>query len=204
MKPKEFITKHGLENGWNPKKQNDFLADLTSELIAFLEYNKAANNIKGFDNAVRAIRQKWDSISNKMNGFLPEGMWRYFYATTIAKMREDMCPQQMAYRREQQEFRRKMREEREKEEQWFEEELRRAARERYEQLAFQYLILSACPVTEFMLLGLPVSATEDEVKNRYRELALKAHPDKGGSQEQFLKLTDAKNKCMKWASMGKE
>lgn len=65
MKPKEFIEKYGLETGWKAKYQNDFLQDMTSELLAFLEYNKAENNIKGFDNAVKVIRMKWDAISNK-------------------------------------------------------------------------------------------------------------------------------------------
>ncbi len=61
MKPKEFIQKYGIENGWNPKHQNNFIQDLSSELLAFLELNKALNNIKGFENAVKVIRMKWAS-----------------------------------------------------------------------------------------------------------------------------------------------
>lgn len=30
MKPKEFIQKYGIENGWNPKHQNNFIQDLSS------------------------------------------------------------------------------------------------------------------------------------------------------------------------------
>jgi hypothetical protein len=66
MKPKEFIEKYNLANGWNPRKQSQFLTDMTSELIALLELNHAQNNIKGFDNAVHVIRMKWDVISNKI------------------------------------------------------------------------------------------------------------------------------------------
>lgn len=43
MKPKEYIEKYGIQGGWNPKKQQEFLSDLTSELLAFCEYNKAVN-----------------------------------------------------------------------------------------------------------------------------------------------------------------
>ena len=69
MKPKEFIEKYGIQGGWNPKHQTNFLQDFTSELIVMLEYNKAVDNIKGFDNALRTIRQKWDAISNKIRFF---------------------------------------------------------------------------------------------------------------------------------------
>ena len=57
MKPKEFIEKYGIQGGWNHKHQTNFLHDFTIELIVMLEYNKAVDNIKGFDNALRTIRQ---------------------------------------------------------------------------------------------------------------------------------------------------
>lgn len=41
------------------------------------------------------------------------------------------------------------------------------------------------------ILGLPRNATAEEVKRRYRELASKAHPDKGGTVEQFQALQAA-------------
>jgi DnaJ family protein A protein 2 len=43
----------------------------------------------------------------------------------------------------------------------------------------------------YEVLGLPNTATHDEVKKAYRKLILLHHPDKGGDPEQFDKITKA-------------
>lgn len=43
----------------------------------------------------------------------------------------------------------------------------------------------------FAALGLTPSATKAEVKARYREMALLAHPDGGGSDQAFQELNQA-------------
>ena len=43
----------------------------------------------------------------------------------------------------------------------------------------------------FEILGLPESATSDEVKARWRDLAFKHHPDKGGDTSEFSKYRRA-------------
>ena len=42
-----------------------------------------------------------------------------------------------------------------------------------------------------MTLGVSVDASATEIKKAYRKLVLKAHPDKGGDQEKFLRITEA-------------
>ena len=41
-----------------------------------------------------------------------------------------------------------------------------------------------------VLLGLPVTASESEIKKRFRELAKKYHPDLGGNAEKFIEFKD--------------
>lgn len=41
------------------------------------------------------------------------------------------------------------------------------------------------------VLGLPPDATPAEIKSKYRQLALKHHPDKGGDAATFNKINEA-------------
>jgi hypothetical protein len=40
------------------------------------------------------------------------------------------------------------------------------------------------------MLGLSEGATTEDIKKRFRELALKYHPDKGGDSEKFIEILD--------------
>lgn len=205
MKPKDFIEKYKLTKGWNYKCQDAFLQDLTSELLALLEYYKAHNNIKGFDNAIRVIRAKWDSVSKKIPYGLPEKMWSYFWAKVVVDLREMFCPEEMERRRNEAQRRR---EERENREEWkrYQEEMFYRMYEQvfYERLALYYLLINEAPLESFAFMGLNSNSSEDEVKAKYRDLALSFHPDRGGNMEDFVKLTEHKNKCLKWISLNKK
>ena len=208
MKPKDFILKYGLNNGWNKYKQNEFLSDMTSELLALLETYQAENNIKGFDNAVNVIRMKWDAIDKKIPYGIPEKLWNYYFATTIAKIREQMCPTEMARRREEAAKRKAEWERREAERKFWERELYGDFfgdfySSFYERLAAMYLKIVAKPTESFKVLGLDENATEDDVKTAYRKLSLETHPDRGGDKDQFIAVTEAKNKCLSWLENNK-
>lgn len=43
----------------------------------------------------------------------------------------------------------------------------------------------------YQILGVKESATQDEIKKAYRKLAVEHHPDKGGSEETFKKISEA-------------
>lgn len=43
----------------------------------------------------------------------------------------------------------------------------------------------------YSTLGIPPTATDDEIKKAYRKLAMKHHPDRGGDEAQFKKISEA-------------
>lgn len=99
MKPKDYIRKYRLDEGWYPYAQESFLKDLSEDFSELLERNGANGNLHGFDNAVNEIRAKWDAISNKVRNGLPEGVWRFFYASAVIPERDRICPGMAEMRR---------------------------------------------------------------------------------------------------------
>lgn len=49
----------------------------------------------------------------------------------------------------------------------------------------------------YAILGVPSTATQDEIKTAYRRLAMKHHPDRGGALEEFQRIQDAYERLMK-------
>lgn len=193
MKPLDYVKKYKLDVNDN-FNHSEFVEDLKEDFTALLEVGKGFERLKGFENAVGAIRMKWDGINNKTRGQLPDKLWNYFYATVIAKSREKLFPEQMKARAEERERRQRMYEERKRFKDWDSSFFD----------WFSYLfgeaqrMMNTTPTQELSLLGLNESATEEDVKSAYRKLSLTHHPDKGGKQSVFVEITSAKNKCLKW------
>jgi DnaJ-class molecular chaperone len=51
-------------------------------------------------------------------------------------------------------------------------------------------------------LGLETGATEADVLTRYKELAKAAHPDRGGSAEEFQRLQELRDKALQEVALG--
>jgi len=43
----------------------------------------------------------------------------------------------------------------------------------------------------YQILGVNQNATQDEIKKTYRKLAVEHHPDKGGDENKFKKISEA-------------
>ena len=193
MKTKEYIEKYKL-NVNDKFNHNDFVEDLTYEFISLLEVGKAAENIKGFENATRAIRMKWDAINNKTVGQLPEKLWNFFWATVIVKTKEKLFPKEV---KRQQEIRDAKRKDWENRKRWEEEEFNSFFDWSFLSV---FNIRSITPTKELKLLDIEAgfTPTKEQVQAAYKKLALKHHPDKGGKQEDFVAITEAKNKVLNW------
>jgi len=193
MKTLEYVRKYNLDKGVN-FNHNEFVIDLTTDFTTLLEVGNSTKSFKGYNNTVNAIRMKWNAVNNKTMGQLPEKLWNYFYATVIVKLREELFHEEMQAQREKskrdyerrQEYRRF--EEREFNSDWF-----------YESLFVSLLRQMMIPTQSFATLGLDTSATKEEINSKYRELCMVHHPDKGGKQDNFIAITEAKNKAMMYA-----
>ena len=198
MKTQEYVKKFEL-NKSDKFNHTEFVADLANDFIVLLELNKAEDNIKGFDNALRALRMKWDAINNKTVGNLPEKLWGYFFATVVVKLREELCPKDMEKKRQLAEEKRKAWEARKAQEKWEEEQFKNWYWGGFNSFLGSLRKQVQPPISSFNILGLNhETSNADDVQKAYRKLAVKHHPDKGGKQEDFISITESKNKCLQW------
>lgn len=56
------------------------------------------------------------------------------------------------------------------------------------------------PVESLTILGLSLPCTRADVRRAYKRLAKKAHPDLGGSQQAFIKLKEAHDSALRFAT----
>lgn len=48
-----------------------------------------------------------------------------------------------------------------------------------------------CLSENYSILGIKRSASQEDIKNAFRQKALETHPDRGGSKEEFVKVREA-------------
>ena len=48
----------------------------------------------------------------------------------------------------------------------------------------------------FSRLGIPANSTKEQIEQAFREKARTAHPDRGGSSEEFIELIKAKEQAL--------
>lgn len=207
MKPKEYIKKYGLDGGH--VLDNNFIMDLQTDFEAIIEVQSKANwSHNKFKNCVTEIRQKWDSISNKCITALPENLWSYFYATVVGPKQDEMFGEMLRKQRA---------EKKRREEDYY--TFKKASETfginfddlfnsffkdgfgSHTKFSDRYSIgidfaVPQQPSKEFQTLGLNSDSTIEDIKNAYRKLAFQHHPDRGGSHEMFIKITEAKDKCL--------
>lgn len=198
MKPQEYVNKYRLDLS-DRFNHNEFIRDLSSDFISLLEFNKAEDNIKGFDNALRCIRSKFDAINNKTKGIIKESLWKYFFATVVCKLRDKLCAREVQIRQKQREEKRKEWQARNDMRKEYERQEREMFDEFYSNL-FNSILKprKIIPKDSYEILGLSLTASRDEVKKAYWELSHEHHPDKGGKQENFVRISQAKNEVLSY------
>lgn len=201
MKPKDYVRIFRLDE--SGRLTDEFWGQFLLDFSGLLETGDGMSNIKGFENAVRALRSKWEGIRMK-SGKVSEKGWNYFFATKIAPMREELFPKEMTRRKNEKEDRTRRRQEQRAWEEDFFEESRRGFFKFLQDGLLALLGLGRYK-TAFQELGLDIeTATEDDVKSIYRQAAKEHHPDRGGNRVRFEKFTEAKNLALAYLSKTKE
>lgn len=93
MKTKEIIAKLDIQGGLRGKeKQDKFMAIMLDELREIYNRFNQKDSERHFNVSVKELRQKWDGISKKMNRGLSDGLWNFFFAAHVIKLKEELCP----------------------------------------------------------------------------------------------------------------
>lgn len=202
MKPKEYISKYNLKNPKYNFRTKEFVADLTIDFNTLISYHSLFDwNYNKFQLCVKDIRQKFTSIQNRTaHPLVSDKLWNYFYATVVGRAKDSMFGEQLKRERDKQKKKKKERERyRDFNSYFWQKILDEQVKQVLNLLDGGY----TRPAQSFNVLGLSESATEQEIKDSYRKLAFQHHPDKQGNSAKFREVTEAKNRCLAYASTRK-
>lgn len=95
MKPKEYVTKYGLDGPKLKHTREEFVLDLRTDFKALIElHQQAAWNFTKFNVCVKDMRLKFDSISRRSEqSQINERLWSYFYASVVGPLKDEMFPE---------------------------------------------------------------------------------------------------------------
>jgi hypothetical protein len=205
MKVKEYVDLFKLKESKHFDR-NVFVEYLESDFLKSLNQTQMSPVI--FTNKVSELKTKFDNIFNKcpVKTEETEKFWKYIYATKIIPVRSKLFPGDWkdvlhvykmktnpTYRQKYENW--KFHKD---QEEWF----TKSFYEHFEQRLDLLNQLLMHGNSDRVLLEIPItkSLTENVIKSHYNELVKIHHPDKGGDNEYFIKITDAKNRLI--ASVG--
>jgi len=207
MKPIQYVKKYKLDVSENYDRQG-FMADFTSDFMATIEVAQSHSdfNLTHWNNLVKQMRTKFDGIVNKSKGTADkwEKTWKYFYATVVVKLRDQLFGEVLAKKKAAHEQRQREWEQMQRDfgGDYYNDFMGNFFRNFAAGLAAFLGGPQSVPQDSFEVLGLPTTASENEIKGRFREMSLRAHGDKGGSDEAMRELIQARNKCLAYAGRG--
>ena len=202
MKPKEYVKKYHLDTATSIPREftDEYAEEFTAGILLLNE--KGNFNYERFKVCIEQSKQKYDSICNKstMTKDTFEKTWKFFYATTVIKLRDAIFGEYLEQKKAAHD---KCKRDWDGMNSWykssFEDMLKSAYEERMRGF-FSALMGASVPTHSFEVLGLPTTATADEVKSAYKRLAVEHHPDKGGDEDKFKDILMAKDKCLAYAT----
>ena len=104
MKTKEIIAHLDIQEGIKGKKEKEFFTLMETELKDLYAQFGQEDSERHFDAAVKMLRHKWDGVSKKIKWGLSDGSWSYFYATSIIRIKKELCSTWAAKKRTEHEM----------------------------------------------------------------------------------------------------
>ena len=196
MKPKEYVKKYRLDCADSVVSKDELLSDLSNDFIAMVEYLKGANqlNYTRFKTVVSDFWNKVESLKRqtKCSPTLLDEVRGIINSSIVKKVEQELFGD---YLRKQ---KAKKDQERAYERSFFGGGFggRNFFDDLFAEFFMQYMKKTLTPSESFERMGINSNAKEEDVMKQFRSLAMKAHPDHGGKQEDMVKLIEDKNKCL--------
>lgn len=209
MKVAEYVSTFNLK-GASHFDRDAFLIQFSSEFESNVK-SLSQMNPKIWENTIIQYKQKWDNIFNKskLTRDQSDKFWGFFFATKVIPVRNSLFPGEWKtilheYRiKNDRDYRiRFNRKEEYKQEQDF---LRKDFEEFQQSFFNSFFKRSHDPIKQACIILLNLQdqeLTEQAVIVAYRNLAKTKHPDVGGSQEEFVQITEAKDKLLELLKIG--
>jgi hypothetical protein len=201
MKPKAYGIKYA-HKPWNDTTQNDFHQDFCVDFQTVLELalgTKDQLSLSAFDALVRQSKEKFSSIRFQLP-LIPLNYWDMFTHDVIHPTRKSVCAKELAEERAQRARQRAWEENMARQVNSFREAAAAHAYQAFFFSLFASMRASPVPTEEFTLLGITPVKDVESIKAAFRTAAKAHHPDAGGNAADFNRLTEAKNKCLAYAS----
>jgi hypothetical protein len=201
MKPKEYHKKYGfsLNADEAPFEVAAMVSDLSADFLATIEYLQGCNQLNHarFNTVKEEIYQKYTSIKKQSMASKETWnvVWNQLNAQVIKAVEEKLFGDFLRKKKAEQDRRKR-------EDSDFYNQFRSDYdffQRAWEELLFAQLRKMAknlVPNEAFSILGIPSSSSPEEVSKQFKKLALVNHPDKGGDHQTFVKIIDAKNRCL--------
>jgi hypothetical protein len=214
MKPKEYAKKYNLTKvGFPSFEVAAMVSDLSADYLATIEYLQGSNqlNYQRFTVVKEEMFQKFSGIKSHSNPNSPlwDDVWKQLNSQVIKEVEEKLFgdylrkikAQERARIRENAEFYRAIGGNP------FNNTSYESFQKAWEELLYSQLkkmIQNPIPTESFSLLGIPPNSNVDEVSKQFKKLALQHHPDQGGDHQTFIRILDAKNRCLAFLKIGEQ
>lgn len=181
-----------------------FAEDFDNDFLILMRSAKGLKTRTAFRNCLICMNRKWNRIYSEIRRF--HGFWKIFLERRVIPFFKQLFPEtnpkwleEMVQIEEMKENPKKEPERREssyqRKRQGNRKKTQQKQKNEYKKQEFRTYVFR--PENDYQILGLKGWESVEIVKQRYRQLVLIHHPDKGGSHETFIKITNAKNRILK-------